>query len=143
MRIIIALLALLWAGSALGQGAGSQQVTCGQWAQAAVAAGTTQLIAGVPAVTNSAGQITQQGKTISICGFVFSSTGTATGQLVTGTGANCGTGQVAVSSVWNVSANSPTGMSNSIATVSLPQGNALCATIGTTTTNVQVIYSQN
>lgn len=125
------LLVFLGIAPAQAQGIGGQPLLCNQWAQASVAAGTSQMIAGV------------SGKVISICGFVFSSTGTATGQLVTGTGVNCATNQVALSAVWNVSANAPTGMTGGTATASVPQGNAICATIGTTTTNVQIIYTIN
>lgn len=137
MKLWLLLLLLLGIAPAQAQGIGGQPLYCNQWAQAAVAVGTTQLVAGVPATPNTPAKI------ISVCGFVFSSTSAATGQIVAGTGSNCATNQTNVSAVWNITGAQPTGLLNGNATVALPPGTALCATIGTTTTNVQVIYTQN
>jgi len=134
------LILLMWAGSALSparaQGVGGQPIVCNQWAQASVAAGTTKLVTGAV------------GKIINICGFVFSSSGAATGQLVYGTGANCGSNQTVITPVWNITGSQPTGMLNGNATYAVPQlfnpttAFDLCATIATTTTNVTIVYGQ-
>src|SRR6516165_1122444 len=109
-RVGLLLLALaLWAGPARAQGVGGQVISCNQWAQASVAAGTTRMVVGVV------------GKVINICGFVFSSTGAATGQLVYGTGANCASNQVVATPVWNITGSQPTGMLAGNATFAVPQ----------------------
>jgi hypothetical protein len=125
MRILPALLILLWAGLA-----NAQVPICNQWAFASVAPSTQLVVAG------------QAGKVISICGVVFSSAGAGTGQIVAGTGGTCATSQSTISMIWNIAANSPTGVSNSTPTVAIPQGNNLCAIITGSTTNVQIIYGQ-
>ena len=145
------LVLLFWAGPAFSQGTGGVPITCNQWAQATVASTTSTLVAGVPAVFQPSPPaaapntvVIVQPKTISVCGIVFSATATTTAQVSTSTLANaCASGLTNLSGVFNVGANSPTGVWAAGSSLAVPAGQSLCVTTTGGTVNVTVSYVQN
>lgn len=68
-------------------------------------------------------------QTIYVCGWHITNTGASgTWAIVTGTGTNCGTGQVTTIPGQNVTSNAPSADHIDYAQFSLPAGNALCIT---------------
>ena len=89
------------------------------------------------------------GKVIYICGYQFTSTAATTAALVYGTGATCGTGQVAVTGALNVST-TPTTDHQQYAYFSVPEiqpfqsatQNSICVTIGAAAVTGHIFFGQ-
>lgn len=110
----------------------AQPAQCGRTAPGASAAATTNIITGTP---NSV---------IHLCGWDVTATGASTFQIVTGTGATCGTGTIQITAA-HVMTGSNT-INTSAATpgrYSAPMGNSVCVIVtGTGPVQWTVYYTQ-
>lgn len=126
-KLLLVLLALLWAGPAL-----SQPAQCGRTAPGSSAAATTLLVSGAA------------GGVIHLCGWDVTATAAATFQLITGTGATCGTNTINITAAHAMTGNNT--INTSAATpgrYSLPAGNSLCMVVtGTGPVQWTVYYTQ-
>lgn len=83
------------------------------------------------------------GRTTSVCGFIASATAAATIQLITGTGATCGTGTVNLTAAHAIPAGAFINYGGNSAFSSAATGANLCAIIGGTgPVQLTVVYSQ-
>src|SRR6266446_1813968 len=100
----------------------------------------TATLTGVAVITQVVAAIA--GQAISICGWHVTASVAGTFQLFYGTGANCVTGNTALTPAFNVSAQAPSADHTDYAHIGVPAGNALCVTPSATTVQVLVYYSQ-
>lgn len=127
----------IWGTPLLAQVGPPNQVQCNNiaYASALAAAGTVALTTPVNYASSPAGGLVGiAGKSIYICG--WHATGAAGGfQIVTGTGATCGTGTIALTPAFSVTTTAPSQDHIDYATLSVPAGNNVClTTTGTVTT---------
>jgi len=132
----LALAGLAYPRGAPAQQTGATEVICNK--QFIVSAGATAMTIGVAAVA---------GVGISVCGYTFNAgAAAATVQIVTGTGAACGTGQVPITPVFSLGINGSLSSSPGRAFYSSPAatpGYALCYVItGTGPMAIAVQYLQ-
>jgi hypothetical protein len=82
-------------------------------------------------------------RTISICGFIASATAAATLQIITGTGATCGTGTLAVTAVHAIPAGTSLSYASGAAWFSAATAANVCAVVGGTgPVQLTLVYSQ-
>ena len=72
------------------------------------------------------------GKATSVCGWIASATAAATMQLITGTGATCGTGTANITAAHAIPAGGVQNYSSGAAWFSAPSGNNVCVIVGGT-----------
>ena len=110
----------------------AQPAQCGRVANGASAAATTLVITGTA------------GQGIHLCGWDVTATAVGTWQIITGTGATCGTGTVNISAAHSLGAQNA--LSSSGATpgrYSAPQGNNICVIVtGTGPVQWTIYYTQ-
>jgi hypothetical protein len=108
-------------GLALGlglTGALAQPAQCGRTAVGSSAAATTLVITG------------QAGGTVHLCGWDITSTAAATAQIITGTGATCGTNTVNITAAHALGVTNVYSSSGATAgRYSTPQGNSVCVIV--------------
>lgn len=113
----------------------AQQVLCNKTAIASVVSATTTLL--ITGISN---------QSIFGCGWHVTSAlaTTTTFQFVYGTGATCGTGQVALTPPFNITSAAPSADHISLANYQVPAGNNVCVITGAGTTGdaVVIYYSQ-
>ena len=111
-----------------------QQVLCAKQPPGVVnvgATGVTKIVAAVP------------GQSIYICGWhVTNSAASGTFQFSYGTGANCGTGNTAISPTQSVTNTAPSADHIDYAWGQVPVGQALCVNPSVATISVLVYYNQ-
>jgi len=124
---LVVLLALCEGAPA--QGVGPQQVLCNKSANGAGAVGTTQIVAPVT------------GQAVTYCGFEVTAAAAATFQIITGTGATCGTGTLNITAAYDFAALA--GLTGTSRQVSSAQSAGMCIVVtGTGPVHFTVYYSQ-
>jgi hypothetical protein len=82
-------------------------------------------------------------RTVNICGWIASATAAATMQVITGTGATCGTGTVNITAAHAIPAGASLSFASSAAFYSAPAGNNVCLIVGGTgPVQLTLTYSQ-
>jgi hypothetical protein len=134
--IVAAVLGLALAGSVgvapLAQPVGPpNEIWCNRSAVAASGPATVLLVTGAAS------------RTASICGWIASATAAATVQIITGTGATCGTGTTNVTAVHAIPAGASLSYASGAAWFSAATAAGVCAVIGGTgPAQITLMYSQ-
>lgn len=101
----------------------------------------TAVVTSGPATVNAVTGVA--GRTTSICGWIASATAAATFQVITGTGATCGTGTVNITAAHAIPAGGEQNYGGNSAFISTPAGNNLCVIVGGTgPVQATIIYAQ-
>jgi hypothetical protein len=109
----------------------TMELYCNKTGIAASAPATVAVVTGVA------------GRAVNICGWIVSATAAATMQVITGTGATCGTATVNITAAHAVPAGGVQGYESSNAQFSTPAGNRVCVIIGGTgPVQLTLFYSQ-
>jgi len=101
----------------------------------------TAVVASGPATVVGATGVA--GRTISICGFIASATAAATIQLISGTGATCGTGTANITAAHSIPAGAFMNYGGNSAFASAPTASSVCVIVGGTgPVQLTLVYAQ-
>jgi hypothetical protein len=101
----------------------------------------TAVVSSGPATVSVVTGVT--GRTTSICGWIVSATAAATMQIISGTGATCGTGTANITAAHAILAGDSQSYASSAAWASAPTASNVCAIIGGTgPVQLTLMYSQ-